>query len=180
MRNLSSAHVRRCDWRRTLGVGVATAASSATSVLPAATALRAILLVFLAVVEAGKVDPSGILGQPVGVLLHLMRLEIHGRIKDYELLLQTFCVVARIVVVVEMGLESIVIEEIARIVGIGDSITQMATLVSVAAVGVKLITSVESLSAEAALWVTLETGLLRRTGCVVASPLVLPQLLWCE
>jgi len=109
-----------------------------------------------------------------------MRLEIHGRIKDYEFLLQTFCVVAGIVVVVEMGLESVVIEEIAWVVGIGDSITQMATLVSVTAVGVKLITSVESLSAEAALWVTLETSLLRRTGCVVASPLVLPQLLWCE
>jgi hypothetical protein len=94
------------------------------------------------------------------MLLHLMRLEIHSRIEDNKLLLQAFCIGAGIVVVVEMGLKSIVVEEVAWIVGIGDSITQMATLVSVTTMSVELITSVESLSAEAALWVTLETSLL--------------------
>jgi hypothetical protein len=89
-----------------------------------------------------------------------MRLKVHSRIKDHELFLQAFCIGAGIMVVVEMGLESIVVEEVAWVVGIGDSITQMAALVSVATMSIELITAVESLSAEAAFRVTLETSLL--------------------
>jgi hypothetical protein len=102
-----------------------------------------------------------------------MRLEVHSRIEDHELFLHTLRIGARIMVVVEMGLESIIIEEVAWVVGIGDSITQMATLMSVATMSVELVTAVESLSAEAAFWVTLETSLLRRARCVITSPLVL-------
>jgi hypothetical protein len=89
-----------------------------------------------------------------------MRLKIHSRIKDHELFFQALCIGAGIMVVVEMGLKSIVIEEVAWVVGIGDSITQMAALVSVATMSIELITAVESLSAEAAFRVTLETSLL--------------------
>ena len=90
----------------------------------------------------------------------MVRFEVHGRIKDHEFLLQTLRIGAGVMVVVEMGLKSIVIEEVAWVVGIGDSITQMAALVSVATMSIELITAVESLSAEAAFRVTLETSLL--------------------
>lgn len=114
------------------------------------------------------------------MLFYLMRLEIHGRIENHKLLLHALTIRAGVVVLVEVLLQSVVIEEVARVVSIRHSIAQMATLVPVAAVGVKLISAVESLPAKAALWMSLKTSLFGGSWCVVAVPLMLAQLLLGE
>lgn len=133
-----------------------------------------------AVVETRDIDTTGIssriLAQTVGVSFQLMCLEIHLGIEYNELLFQTFLVRTHEMILAEMELKSIVVEIVLRLSSTVPSITYVAALVSVATMCVELVVTIEALSAETALGVALETGLVYCTGVVVAVLLMLAKL----
>ena len=101
-----------------------------------------------------------------------MSLEIHLRIEHNELLLEAFSLWAGEVVF----LKRIVVDIILLLSAAFSAVTDMATLVLVPAMCVKLVVSVEALTTEAALRMTLETTLIDSARVVVAELLVLSQL----
>ena len=105
-----------------------------------------------------------------------MSLEIHFRIEHNELLLEAFSVWAREVVFLKVQLKRIVVDIILLLSAAFSAVTDMATLVLVPAMCVKLVVSVEALTTEAALRMTLETTLIDSARVVVAELLVLSQL----
>lgn len=105
-----------------------------------------------------------------------MSLEIHFRIEHNELLLETFPVWARKVVFLKVLLKRVVVDIILLLSAAFSAVTDMATLVFIPAMCVKLVVSVEALTTEAALRMTLETTLVDSPRIVVAELLVLSQL----
>lgn len=133
-----------------------------------------------AVVETRDIDTTGIssciLAQTVGVSFQLMCLEIHLGIEYNELLFQAFLVWTHEMILAEMKLKSIVVEIVLRLSSAVPSIAYVAALVSVATMCVKLVVTIEALSAETALGVAFETGLVHCAGVVVAVLLMLAKL----
>jgi hypothetical protein len=103
-----------------------------------------------------------------------MGLEIHLRIEYNEFLLQALVVQTREVVLVEMSLQSIIIEIILRVLASGPSIAKMAALVLVATMCVQFIIAIESFSTEATFRMTVESTLIDCSRIVVAKLLMLP------
>lgn len=106
-----------------------------------------------------------------------MCLEIHFRIKDDKLLLQTLSVRTEKVVFSEVHLEGIVVDVVLLFSTASFApIADMAAFVLVPAMRVEFVVSVEALPAETAFGVPLEAALIDGAGVVVAELLVLPEL----
>jgi hypothetical protein len=84
------------------------------------------------------------------------------------------------VVFSKVNFERIVVNKVLLLSAAITSVANVATFVLVSAMGVEFVVSIEALSAEAALWVSLETALIDSAGVIVAKLLVFPQLRICE
>jgi hypothetical protein len=80
------------------------------------------------------------------MLLKLMSLEVNLRRKGNKLLVQTFSLQTQEMIFLEMLLERIIIEIILRLAT--SSITDKASLVSISAMNIKFVFTIESLIAE--------------------------------
>jgi len=80
------------------------------------------------------------------MLLKLMSLEVNLRRKGNKLLVQTFSLQTQEMIFLEMLLERIIIEIILRLAT--SSITDKASLVSISAMNIKFVLTIESLIAE--------------------------------
>lgn len=80
----------------------------------------------------------------------------------------------------KMHLQRIVVDIILLLAASFATITDMTPFVLVPTMRVKLIVSVKSFTAEATLWMSLETALVNRTWVIVSKLLMLSQLRMCE
>lgn len=118
-----------------------------------------------------------ILGQPIGMHLELVCFEIHFRVEHDKLLFQALAVGAQKVVFAEVHLERVVVDVVLLLAAAALSpVADVTPLVLVSAVGVELVVSVEALSAETTLGMSLEPALVNGARVVVAKLLVLPQI----
>jgi hypothetical protein len=120
--------------------------------------------------------PPHVLGQGVGVLAQLVGLEIHLGLEHDELLLEALAVQTEEMVLLKMLLERVVILVVVRLPRVAP-VTDKAPLVLVPAMVVELVGVVEARAAEAAQWVSLETGLVNGSRLVVAFAHVVLQFL---
>ena len=97
----------------------------------------------------------------------LVGFQIHLRFENNELLFQTFLVKTDEVILREMLLKSVVINVILLLAVGRASVTDVAAFMFIAAVGVQLIITVESLATETALRVTPEATLIYSARFVV-------------
>lgn len=109
----------------------------------------------------------------------LMCLEVHLRCEDNKLLLLAFAVHARIVVLFEMLLKSIVVNVVVRLSRIF-AVTKETPFVLVPAMLVKLVAIIEALAAESAQGMALESSLVHCTRAVVSVAHVFLKLLLSE
>ena len=105
-----------------------------------------------------------------------MCLNIHLRIKDNKLFLQTFPIRAQKVILSEMYLKRVIVDIILLLPAFVTTIADMAAFVLVATVRIKLIVSVKTLPTEAALGVPLKTTLVYCAGVIVAKFLMFLEL----
>ena len=104
--------------------------------------------------------------------LHLVRLQVHLGSEHHELLLKTFLLHARKVILPEMLFQTRVIEEIRWLLRGILSIANMTSFVFIPTVDKEFIIAVESLSTEATFRMSFESGLITSTRFVVAELLV--------
>jgi hypothetical protein len=109
-----------------------------------------------------------------------MRLQIHLRPKDHELLLKTFSVRAQEMVFPKVKLQTIVVDEILWFPPFVSSITYVTFLMSVSAMSIQFVVAIKALSTETTFWVAFESCLVYRSWVIVAKPLMLLQLLFRE
>lgn len=102
-----------------------------------------------------------------------MCFEIHLRIEDDKLLLQTFLIRAHEVVLPKVDLECVVVEVVLRLSSAISSVADVTAFVLVATMREQFIVTVETLSAETTLRVALETTLIYRARVVVSVLFVL-------
>lgn len=112
--------------------------------------------------------------------LDLVGLQIHFRIENDKFLLLALIIQARKVLLVEVLLQCFVILKVLRVVAAISPVAKMASLMSVSAMSKEFVVAVESLSAKAALWMSLETALIHGARIVVSEFLMPPQVLVCE
>lgn len=105
-----------------------------------------------------------------------MGLQIHLSLKHHEFLIQALLVKAEKVVLLEMLLERIVVDIVLLLPVPRPSVTDMAPLVPVTAVGIQFVISVEPLSTETAFRVASKPALVNGTGNVISVLFVLAQL----
>lgn len=104
-----------------------------------------------------------------------MAFQVHLRLKNHELLLQTLLVQAEEVVFLEMFLERVVVDIILLLAMSRSSITDMTPLVLVTTMGIQLVVSVEPLSTEPTLRVAFEAALVNGSRDIVSVFFVLAQ-----
>jgi hypothetical protein len=83
-------------------------------------------------------------------------------------------------VTAEMLLQCIVVDEISRILSAISAIANVAALMSVSAMDVKLIVAIKSPPTKAAFWMSLEASLVDRTGIIITKAFMLAELLLCK
>ena len=106
-----------------------------------------------------------------------MRLQIHFRLEDDELLLQAFLIGAHEMVTPKVLLQRTVIDVILLLAAPTPSIADMTSFMFVPTVNVQLIVSIESLSTETAFRMPLETALVDSARMIISEFLMLAQLL---
>lgn len=114
--------------------------------------------------------PPHILGKRIPMLLHNMRLQLELAPKSISLLLNTLTIITHKVVLLEMHLQRIIIRKVHRLsprLRI-QLIADMAALVLLPAMDIKLIVTIESLIAERAQGMPFEARLVDCAGVVVA------------
>jgi hypothetical protein len=110
------------------------------------------------------------------VLAELVGFEVHVRLEYHKLLLQALPVIADEVILLEVRLQSIVVQVVMRLPRV-PSVTNETSLVLAAAVLVQLVVVVKPLSTESAERMTLEPGS-NPLLVLIAVPHVLLQLLF--
>lgn len=106
----------------------------------------------------------------------LMAFQIHLRLEDDKLGIQTLLVKAEEVVLLKVVLKRIVVDVILLLPVGRPSIADVAALVPVAAVSVELIIPIEPLPTEPALRMASESALVNGTGDIISIPFVPAQL----
>jgi hypothetical protein len=106
----------------------------------------------------------------------LMRLQVHLRGENHELLLLAFAIWAEEMIIPEMLLEGIVVLVVVWLSWVL-TVAEETSLVFVSAVLIELVTVVEAWSTEGAYRVALEAGLVNSSRSVIAVAHVLLQLL---
>jgi len=86
-----------------------------------------------------------ILGQAAGVNFQLMRLQIHVRIKNDKLLLQTFSIRTQEVFLLEMHLERMVVDIVLLLSAPVTTIANVTALMLISAMQVELVVTIETL-----------------------------------
>ena len=109
------------------------------------------------------------------MLRELVRLEIHLRFKHHKLCLLAPRVETEIMVFAEVFLERFVVSIVLGLPSSVPPVADVAFLMGFSTVREKLIVAVESLAAEAALWVAFKAALVDRARVVVAELLVLTE-----
>jgi hypothetical protein len=112
--------------------------------------------------------------------LKLVTLQVHLRLEYDKFLFQALLVQADEMVLLKMVLKCVVIDVVLLLTVRRTSVTNVATLVLVTTMSVKLIVAVESLATKATLGVSLEATLIYGTWLVVTRLLVLAQFGWGE
>lgn len=130
--------------------------------------------------EGADVDSASvtarILREAIGVDFKQVGFEIDFVLENNKLFLVALFVGAHKVLFREVDGEGIVVDVVLLCRLRATSIADMTTLVLVATVCVQLVRGVETLSAEPALRMALEAGLIFRAGLIVAGSLVLAQI----
>lgn len=180
---LVSSHGLSRRRRQGFRVGITSSAATSTFSLAPSPA-SSWFLMWCTIVEGGNVDPSSvppcILGQTIGMVFQLMRLQIHLRPEDDELLLQAFLVGAHEMVTPKVLLQRVVVDVILLLAAPTPSIANMASLMFVPTMNVQFIVPIESLSTETAFWMSLEAALVDSARMIISKLLMLAQLLWSE
>lgn len=83
-------------------------------------------------------------------------------------------------VTLEVVFQGLVIDVVLLLAVGGTAITDMATLVFISTVSIKLVIAVETLAAKATLWVSFKTTLVDGTGLIITILLMLSQLCMSE
>lgn len=112
--------------------------------------------------------------------LNLVRFEVHLRIEYHKLLIETFSVRTKEMILAKMNLQGVIVDVVLLLPATFSAIANVTALVFVSAVCIQLIVSVEALTAEAAFRVALETTLVYGAGIVVAKLLMLSEFRKCE
>lgn len=96
-----------------------------------------------------------------------MCLQIHLRRENHELLCLTLAIEAHIVILTEVVLQRLIVDIVMWVSAVL-SVAQETSLVLLSAVNIQLIISIESLSTEAAKWMTLEARLIHCSWVIVS------------
>lgn len=106
----------------------------------------------------------------------LVCLEVNLGLKDDKLLLETFPVRTKEVVISEVNFQLIVVPIVDRLRPLASTVADVASLMLLSAMRVQLIVTIEAFPAETTFWMTSKATLIDSTGMVVAELLVSPQL----
>ena len=178
---LVSSHGLSRRGRQGFRVGITSSASTSTFSLASSPA-SSWFLMWGTIVKGGDVDPSSvppcILGQTIGMGFQLMRLQIHLRLEDDELLLQAFLISAHEMVTPKVLLQRIVVDVILLLAAPIPAIANMASFMFVPTMDVQFIVSIESLTTETAFRMPFETALVDSARVIISKLLMLAQLLW--
>ena len=107
--------------------------------------------------------------------LDLVTLQVHLRLKNDELFLQTLFIQASEMIFVEVILQCVVVNIVLLLTMGGASVTDVATFVFITAMSVQLVVAVEPLTTKATLRVSPEATLVYSSRLVIARLFVLTQ-----
>jgi len=102
------------------------------------------------------------------------------RFENHELLLQTLWIKAQEVIFLKMVFKSIIIDIILLLPVGRATITDVTSLVLISAMSIKLVISIESLTAKTTLRMSLETTLVDCTRLIISVSFMPSQFRWGE